>query len=109
MQTRTIGGVEYECVSGKYFRDGSHLPLDERPDELIDAIERPFKGLDGIHDVTNSANIVSVYATGWTKDDVREVLVDETTGNYRYEQTVDNRLKKNTPREAEQVIQFRMV
>lgn len=108
-RTRTVDGDEYESVSGKIFdADGAHVPLDDRPDELVGPFARPFRGRDGIHDVTFSANLVTVYATDWTTEDVREVLAEETDPGFTHVQTLDNRRKGNIPKHAGTVIQFRM-
>lgn len=100
----------HECIGGKWFdHDGNHVPLNDRPDELVGPIARPFLDLDGIHDVTFAANVVSVYATGWDEEDVLEILTEETEGRYRHVNTVDNTRKKNIPKEADEVLQFQMV
>jgi len=54
--------ADWDCISGKYFRDGEHVKLDERPPSKINsAIEQRLRNERGIYDV-NVTSIVMVYA-----------------------------------------------
>lgn len=102
--------AEWECISGAYFKNGKHVPLDERPEEKVGGLERAFLGKEGIHDVTFSASLVSVYATGWELEEVQEILAEATDEDIWFDHrgTVDNNLKKNIPKEADTVYMLSM-